>query len=164
MVTHQSAGEHSLNSMIPREHVIGYPLDNLCHLGEFLLLMHWHDPNTPHTLFKSDVAEAYRLLPVHPYWQIKQANHIDGSLHINRNCVFGGWALGCNWIAFMSLVLWIAKKKRNIKLLDTYADDTFGPELATNVTYYEHYQKFMPTNHTSVTHFWVPMRWSNSWN
>jgi len=154
MVTHQSAGEHSLNSMIPQEHIIGYPLDNLRHLGEFLLLMHRRDPKSPHTLFKSDIAEAYRLLPVHPYWQIKQANRIDGSLHIDRNCVFGGWASGCNWIAFMSLVSWIAKKKRNIELLGTYADNTFGPELATNVTYYEHYWKFMPTSQVKILCLW----------
>ena len=47
MVTHQSAGKYSLNSMIPRDDVIGYPLDNLCHLGEFLLSMHRHDPDLP---------------------------------------------------------------------------------------------------------------------
>ena len=40
MVTDQSAGKYSLNSMIPREDIIGYPLDNLRHLGEFLLSMH----------------------------------------------------------------------------------------------------------------------------
>ena len=29
MVTHQSAGTQSLNSMIPRDDIVGYPLDNL---------------------------------------------------------------------------------------------------------------------------------------
>ena len=29
MVTDQSAGKYSLNNMIPREDIIGYPLDNL---------------------------------------------------------------------------------------------------------------------------------------
>lgn len=90
MVTHQSTGKYSLNSMIPRDDVIGYPLDNLHHLGEFLLSMHRHDPNLPQILFKSNVPEAYRLLPVHPYWQIKQVNCIGGSFHIDRNSVFGG--------------------------------------------------------------------------
>jgi len=116
--------------------------------------MHWCDPNLPRTLFKSDIAEAYRLLPVHPYWQIKQANHINGSLHIDRNCAFSGRGSGCNWITFMSLVSWIVKKKCNIELLGTYADDTFRPELATNVTYYEHYWKFMPTNQVKILHLW----------
>ena len=68
MVTHQSAGKYSLNSMIPRDNIVGYPLDNLRHLGKFLLSMHRHNPDSPRILFKSDVSEAYRLLPVHPHW------------------------------------------------------------------------------------------------
>ena len=154
MVTHQSAGNHSLNSMIPRDDIVGYPLDNLRHLGEFLLSMHHKDPKSPRVLFKSDVAEAYRLLPVHPYWQVKQANRIDGLLHIDRNCAFGGRASGCNWISFMSLVSWIAKKKRNIELLGTYADDSFGPEHEHNVTWYAPYRKFMPTNQVKILQLW----------
>ena len=115
MVTHQSAGNHSLNSMIPQDNIIRYPLDNLHHLGEFLLSMHRRNPDSPHILLKSDVTEAYRLLPVHPYWKIKQVNHIDGGLHVDRNCAFGGRASGCNWIAFMSLVSWITKRKHNVE-------------------------------------------------
>ena len=102
-----SQPKYSLNSMIPRDEITGYPLDNLCHLREFLLSMYHKDPTSPCTLFKSDVSEAYHLLPVHPYWQIKQVNRIDGSLHVDRNCAFGGWASGCNWISFMLLVSWI---------------------------------------------------------
>ena len=37
MVTHQSAGNHSLNRMILQDDIIEYPLDNLRHLGKFLL-------------------------------------------------------------------------------------------------------------------------------
>jgi hypothetical protein len=154
MVTDQSAGKFSLNSMIPREEIIGYPLDNLQHLGQFLISMHDHFPESARVLFKSDVAEAYRLLPVHPYWQIKQVNRIGGSLHIDRNTAFGGRASGCNWIAFMSLVSWIAKKKRGIELLGTYSDDSFGPELASNVTWYSLYHKFMPTNQVKLLQLW----------
>jgi hypothetical protein len=154
MVTHQSAGTHSLNSMIPRDDIVGYPLDNLRHLGEFLLSMHRHNPDTPRVLFKSDVAEAYRLLPVHPYWQIKQVNRIDGLLHVDRNSAFGGRASGCNWISFMSLVSWIAKKKRNIELLATYSDDSFGPEDANNITWYQPYRKVMPSNQAKMLQLW----------
>ena len=154
MVTHQSAGNHSLNSMIPRDDIIGYPLDNLHHLGEFLLSMHHRNPDSPRILFKSNVTEAYRLLPVHPYWQIKQVNRIDGALHVDRNCAFGGRASGCNWIAFMSLVSWITKRKRNVELLGTYADDSFGPEHAHNITWYEPYRKFMPTNQVKILQLW----------
>ena len=154
MVTHQSTGKYSLNSMIPRDDVIGYPLDNLRHLGEFLLSMHRHDPDLPWVLFKSDVAEAYRLLPVHPYWQIKQVNCIGGSFHVDRNSMFGGCTSGCNWISFMSLVSWIAKKKRNIDFLATYSDDSFRPELARNFTWYKPYNKFMPLNQAKILELW----------
>ena len=154
MVTDQSAGKFSLNSMIPCEDIIGYPLDNLRHLGEFLISMHNLSPDSRRVLFKSDVAEAYRLLPVHPYWQLKQINRIGNSLHVDRNTAFGGRASGCNWIAFMSLVSWIAKKKRGIELLGTYSDDSFGPELVNNVTWYEPFHKFMPTNQVKILQLW----------
>ena len=133
--------------MIPHEEVIGYPLDNLQHLSQFLISMRDCCPNSPHVLFKCDIVEAYWLLSVHPYWQLEQVNHIGGSLHINRNTTFGGQASSCNWIAFMSLVSWTAKKKRSTELLGTYSDDSFGPELASNVTWYSLYHILcQPTN------------------
>ena len=91
MVTHQSAGNHSLNSMIPWDDIIGYPFDNLQHLAEFFLSMHHQNPDSPCVLSKSDITEAYWLLPVHPCWQMKQVNHIDDLLHVNRNSAFGRW-------------------------------------------------------------------------
>ncbi|KIK05904.1 hypothetical protein K443DRAFT_51347, partial [Laccaria amethystina LaAM-08-1] len=154
MVTHQSTGNFSLNSMIPHEEIIGYPLNNLQHLGEFLLSMHEQMPNSPHILFKSDIAEAYHLLPIHPYWQIKQVNRIGNDLHVDRNNTFGGHASGCNWITFMALVSWIAKKKRNIELLGTYSDDSFGPDLSDNLTFYPPYWKFMPSNQVKLLQLW----------
>ena len=116
--------------------------------------MHHNDPTSPCILFKSDVAEAYHLLPVHPYWQIKQVNQIDGLLHIDRNSAFGGRASGCNWISFMSLVSWIAKKKRNVDFLATYSDDSFGPALANDFTWYRPYNKFIPTNQVKILELW----------
>jgi len=154
MVTDQSAGKFSLNSMIPREEIMGYPLNNLQHLGEFLLSMHKRIPDSPRILFKSNVAEAYCLLPVHPYWQIKQINRIGDSLHVDRNNAFGGRASGCNWIAFMALVSWIAKRKRNIELLGMYSDDSFGPDLADNLVFYPPYRKFMPANQVKLLQLW----------
>jgi hypothetical protein len=111
-------------------------------------------PNSPRILFKSDVAEAYHLLPVHPYWQIKQVNRIGDDLHVDRNNAFGGCVSGCNWIAFMALVSWIAKKKRNIELLGTYSDDSFGPDLSDNLTFYPPYRKFMPSNQVKLLQLW----------
>lgn len=154
MVTHQTAGKYSLNDMIPCDNIVSYPLDNLCHLGEFLLLMHHHTPDSPHILFKSDISGAYCLYPMDPYWQIKQVNCIDRQFHVNRNCAFSGQASGCNWILFMSLLSWITKKRGGLDLLTTYTDDSFGPDHAHNVTWYQPYWKVMPSNQVKILQLW----------
>ena len=78
MVTDHSTGPYSLNSMIQHSDISGYPLDNLKHLGETLLnLHHVTEHPTPLMVFKSDISEAYRLLPVHCKWQIKQVNTLE---------------------------------------------------------------------------------------
>ena len=46
------------------------------------------------------------------------------------------------------------KKQRNIKLLGTYLDDSFGPELASNLLYYPPYCKFMPSNQVKLLQLW----------
>jgi hypothetical protein len=57
---------------------VGAPFDSLKNLG-YALIEH-HASATEHCLmlFKSDVAEAHCLMPLSPYWQIKQVNTIDG--------------------------------------------------------------------------------------
>jgi hypothetical protein len=90
LVTHQSFGKYSLNSLTP-PHERSFPLDNLVWLGDQLLRAHHaKDPNDHLVLWKSDVAEAYHLLPMHPYWQIKQVNTINGVRYIDQNCAFSG--------------------------------------------------------------------------
>lgn len=154
LVTNQSAGPYSLNSMIPRDRIRGYPLNNMCHLGDMLLFLHNSMPDTPLSLFKSDVAEAYRLMPMHPFWQIKQVNTIDGVRSIDRNNAFGGRSSGCIWIAFMGLVLWIARFVRLIQLLLAYSDDNFAPCVANDLTFYPPYNKLLPTNQCRLLLLW----------
>ena len=90
LVTNHSAGIFSLNSMIRREDIAGYPLDNMTHLGEMLLRKKAQFPDEELILFKSDISEAYRNLPMHPLWQIKQVNTIQGHRHVDRRNCFGG--------------------------------------------------------------------------
>jgi hypothetical protein len=52
--------------MILHPDIAGYPLDNMKCLREILLDIRRHEGNIALRLFKSDVAEAYRLMPVHP--------------------------------------------------------------------------------------------------
>lgn len=75
LVSDQSAGKWSVNSMIDDNSVRGYPLDNLNHLGDTLLVRKRDFPNEEVVLFKSDITGAYRLLPMHVCWQIKQIVH-----------------------------------------------------------------------------------------
>ena len=44
LVNDLSAGKYSLNGMVDRQFVTGYPLDNLMHLGELILRKHKENP------------------------------------------------------------------------------------------------------------------------
>ena len=68
LVTNHSAGEFLLNSMIKQEDISGFPLDNMTHLGEMLLNKKAEFPEEKLTLFKSDIVDTYRDLPMHPLW------------------------------------------------------------------------------------------------
>jgi hypothetical protein len=154
LVTNHSAGIFSLNSMIKREDICGYPLDNMTQLGEMLLRKKKNFPDEELVLFKSDISEAYRNLPMHPLWQIKQVNTIQGKRHVDRRNCFGGKASGSLFIAFNSLVTWIGKNEYQVTDLGAYSDDSFGVELARNVTLYEPYGRFMPTNQVTLLKLW----------
>jgi hypothetical protein len=110
MVTDHSAGPFSLNSMIDHEQVTGFPLNNMTHMGE-MLLAHFHSMEVSHELlvWKSNIAEAHHLMPVHPLWQLKQVNTIDGWQYIDRNITFGSSSSSTIFISFNSLVAWIAR-------------------------------------------------------
>src|SRR6202522_835888 len=154
LVTNHSAEEFFLNSMIKREDIAGFPLNNMIHLGEMLLKKKAEFPDEELTLFKSDISEAYRNLPMHPLWQIKQINTIQQQRHVDhRNC-FGGKGSGALFISFNSLVTWVAKNEYEILDLGTYSDDSFGIELSKNVTYHEPYRRLMPSNKIKLLQLW----------
>jgi hypothetical protein len=156
LVTDQSAGPFSLNSMVNKDEILGYPLDNMHHLGEMLLQLRQKlGPDRKLTIFKSDIAEAYRLMPVHPYWQIKQVNTIDGMRHIDRNNAFGGTASGAIFVAFNSLVTWLAKNSFGIQHIAAYCDDSFGVQAADDVVFYLPYQRHLPRNQTVLLDLWT---------
>ncbi|KAF8801257.1 hypothetical protein BYT27DRAFT_7310174 [Phlegmacium glaucopus] len=105
LITDHSAGSFLLNSMIDHSKVTGYPLDNLCNLGEILLDV------------RHSIGNAYHLLPVSPYWQLKQ---------INANLAFGSSVFPAIFISFNSLIAWIAKYVLGFNYLANYVDDSFG--------------------------------------
>ena len=154
LVTDHSAGCFSLNSMIDHSAVTGFPLDNVTHLGEMLLDTRRTIGNVPLTLWKSDIADAYRLLPVSPFWQIKQIVTVDGERYVDRNLAFGSSASCAIFISFNSLVAWIAKHERGVGYLANYVDDSSGCDLSGNTLLYEPYGKFLPANQTKLLCLW----------
>ena len=128
-----SAGLFSLNSMIARSDVAGAKMDLISDLIGALLKYRKQFPDKSLVLFKSDVSAAYRRLPLHPLWQIKQIVTIDGDRHVDRCTSFGGRASCRDYTAFMGLVLWIAIVVKLLEDLFGYIDDNFGFDEEGNV-------------------------------
>jgi len=104
--------------------------------------------------FKSDISIAYRLMPMHPFWQIKQAVHVNGFLHIDRCGVIGGRKSGDTWVAFNALVTWIAREIKRVRDLLVYSDDSFGINSANDLSLYLPYNKLLLTNQFRLLSLW----------
>ncbi|KAF9047251.1 hypothetical protein BJ165DRAFT_1344741, partial [Panaeolus papilionaceus] len=144
LVTNHSKGQFSLNSMIAKVDLGYVPLDNMRVLGSDIIDFHQQFPGEELIAWKSDVAEAYHLIPMHPHWQIKQVEKIDDLFYVNRCNIFGGCASQTLFVAFMSLVSWVAKYKCGIASLCAYSDDHYRGALALDTEFYKHYQHLMP--------------------
>jgi hypothetical protein len=154
LVVDHSAGPFSLNSMIDHSQVTGFPLDNVRHLGEMLFDVRRSIGNVSLTLWKSDIADAYRLLPMSPHWQVKQIITIDGRRYVDHNLAFGSSASPGIFISFNSLVAWIAKNVKGIDYIFDYVDDSSGCNLLGDTLFYEPYGKFLPSNQTRLLLLW----------
>jgi hypothetical protein len=155
MVINQSAGEYSPNSMIDKNHLPPYPMDNLTHLGVWLIDLHWHKQRSDNIIiWKSNVAKAYRLMPMHPFWQVKQVVTIDGLWHIDQCNCFDGHGSGGIFVSFMALVLWIAVHIYLIQRLGEYIDDEFGCDNEQPLVWYAPYNDHLPPNQVSLLCLW----------
>ena len=83
LVNDHSAGPFSLNSMIAHEDIAGAKMDSISDLAEALLRYRRAHPHEKLVMFKSDVSAAYRRLPLHLLWQIKQIVTIDSIHHVD---------------------------------------------------------------------------------
>jgi len=157
LVVDHSAGIYSINSMIDRQAIAGVKLDGIKTLGDSLRAFratHSVDESHPLMLWKSDVAAAYRQMPMHPLWQIKQAVSIDGQFSIDRCNNFGGRASQKIWWSFISLVLWIAVFERNLRTLKCYVDDNFSFYVAGDLEFYAKYEAFLPSEQVRLLQLW----------
>ena len=83
--------------------------------GEMLMDLEREAPGERKVAWKSNVAEAYQILPMHQHWQLKQVTQIDDNYHVDRCNTFGRCSAGCLFISFNSLAAWIAKEIKKMK-------------------------------------------------
>ncbi|KIK42811.1 hypothetical protein CY34DRAFT_12163 [Suillus luteus UH-Slu-Lm8-n1] len=154
LVTDHSAGKYALNSMISPEDIAGVTLDNIHDLANGLRSFRHSRPHAKLILWKADVSEAYRHMPMHPLWQIKQIVSFQGRQYVDRRNVFGGRASQRIYHAFMSLVIWIAIFKILIHFLYIYVDDSFSFEDKRDLELYAPYKKVLPRNMVKLLRLW----------
>lgn len=154
LVTDHSAGDQSLNSFIPIEsgHI---RVDTLIDLVKCIRAeMGSNGGQPPRWIFKSDASTAFRLLPMHPRWQMRQIVRIDGAYHVDRNAVFGNRASMRIWCLFFGLVTWIAIKHRQCPDLLHYVDDSFGVDWVEGLVPYAAYEASYPAKQVQLLRLW----------
>ncbi|KIM59837.1 hypothetical protein SCLCIDRAFT_27072 [Scleroderma citrinum Foug A] len=158
LVTDHSAGQYALNNMISRTDVAGVTLDNVYDLGQALHFFFIAHPHDHLVVWKGDVSEAYRLMPMHPLWQVKQIVTVDSHRYVDHCNVFGGRASQCIWHAFMSLVLWIIVFKLALIFPYLYVDDLFGFACMSSLAFLAPYSKFLPLPLIAILNLWDYLR------
>ena len=154
LINDHSASPFSLNSMIVRDDVAGAKMDSISDLIGALLKYWKCFPDKSLILFKSDVSAAYRRLPLHPLWQIKQIVTIDRARHVDRCTSFSGRASCRDYTAFIGLVLWIAIFIKLLEELFGYIDDNFGFDEEGNIVSYGPYQCYYPSKQARLLELW----------
>lgn len=153
LIQDHSAGMHSLNSLIDEgDRTVQY--DGIRTLGVALRRAHTATSGADIVVFKSDISQAYRIIPMHPFWQPLQAAKINGKYYIDRCNVFGNAASQRLFCAFNSLVLWIAENKKGIKDVLSYVDDNYSWEYQSKRLYYKPYQISLPEKQARLLLLW----------
>ena len=74
--------------------------------------------------------------------------------YIDRCNAFGGRGSGSIWIAFNSLVTWIARHEKSIDNLLVYADDSFKVVEASSLVYYQPFDQYIPRDQVKLLELW----------
>ncbi|TDL28528.1 hypothetical protein BD410DRAFT_834608 [Rickenella mellea] len=122
LITDQSKGAFALNQFIKHDE-IAVRYDNLHDLGRSLRAYRREEQNARLVLWKTDISQAFRRIPMHPLWQIKQIIKIANHFHVDRCMVFGNSASPHIWCLLAALVAWIAIKRLQLRTLHHYMDD-----------------------------------------
>jgi hypothetical protein len=153
LITNLSAGDFAPNTMIEKSNVTNLPLDTISDLGAALIAFRRNHGNIPLVMWKSDVSQAYRRMPMHERWQMKQVHTIEGERHVDRCNNFGGKGGYGIWSAFMSLVVWIAWNLLHIHFF-VYVDDNFGFERAEALSFHAHLSRRLPSQQARLLDLW----------
>jgi hypothetical protein len=153
MVVDQSAEPFSPNSMIPKIKC-RVQMDSLYHLGHALKKVRSTHPDARLIGWKSDVSNAYQLIPMHPFWQIKQIATVDGKRFVNRCNHFGNGCGGRCYGCVADLMLWIAENVKRLKDIFGYVDDDFSYEFEGELELYEPYEAWLPAKQTQLLKLW----------
>lgn len=148
-----SAGLHSCNSMIPK-HERSTPLDTVQHLGQKIRKLRRDlGPDEALLIWKSDIANAYRIIPLHPLWQLKQVVTWKGKRMIDRCNMWGGGAAGRLLAAIASCAMWILWITLEITSRE-YVDDVSDCEPANDLVIYQPYGKLFPRGQATLLRLW----------
>ncbi|KAJ7634576.1 hypothetical protein FB45DRAFT_743528 [Roridomyces roridus] len=152
LVSHQSYGEFAQNTMVDGAQAKGPRLDTMQQFVPALLAFRRKHPSAKLVMWKSDVAEAFRLLPMHPLAQIKQV--VTSNRNVDWCATFGNRGSPRLWASVMGLVIWVALFVKLLPDIFCYVDDSFGWELESNLLYYEPYEKYMPSKQVQLLLLW----------
>lgn len=118
-----SYGSLSPNSLVDKSK-IKISMDSLISFAHFLIDKKKKLKNL--ILWKSDIDNTYRTLPMCFQWQARKAVRIRKRFRIDRCCDFRSSGSPKLWCSFWSLVLWIAEFVLGIKGMNNLMDDTWG--------------------------------------
>ena len=141
--------------MISRDDITGTCMDGIREFGASLLAYREiHGNDVQLVIWKSDIHGAYRNMPIHPLFQLKQVVSTGGQCYIDHCNCFGNRASFIIWLSFASLVAWIAICLRMIQNLKVYVDDNASFTRVGDVLYYEPYGRYFPTDQTRLLLLW----------
>ncbi|KAJ3846595.1 hypothetical protein EV368DRAFT_88772 [Lentinula lateritia] len=170
LVAHQSAGEFCQNIMVDKSQTKGNRLDSLVVFLPLLLAFVRDNPGKRVVLWKSNVSNAFRLLPMHPLWQIKQVvttgmptrdearegkfNEKGRKRYVDWCACFGNSGSPRLWNSVMGLVVWVAIQTLRIRSLCCFMDDCFSIALVGDVEVYEPYDQTLPSEQVKLLRLW----------
>lgn len=132
--TDMSFGSPSLNDLVDKD-LAHVSYDSLASFGPYLFNV---EPGKGHrVLWKSDVARAYRNLPMAPQWQVRQIVRVQNAYHADRCSNFGSAASPKIWCAVFSLVLWVAINRLGVRRINNLMDDTWGVAHSSSLVVYK---------------------------